>query len=253
MVPESLLDVIPEEFQDPLIFTFISKVFCYNSQTFFAPPVNNIWALTDPELKGRFFFKDPFQEGVNMNFLTMITDDYWAAKIEEAYEDYYGEEINLTTDNAGYEWIKAALENGLILFGSDTTMAESIGVKDEDVDAVGLFAYTKVRYRDSKDLALMPVMAMSPFAGFYYPSYLLMVKNVQHPNAAKLFMEFLYTEEGYEPWNTSEGTYLANPEVKPYPGDNTFEVWKLLLVGEDGEYIFYNRADVEDFWGSLVY
>lgn len=253
VVPEALVDVIPEEFQDPLVFTFISKVFCYNSQTFLAPPAFNIWALADPAFEGQFFFKDPFQEGVNMNFLTMITDDYWSAKIAQAYEDYYGEEIELTTENAGYEWIKAVLENGLVLFGSDTKMAESIGVKDEGIDAIGLFAYTKVRYRDTKDLALMPIMAMEPFAGFYYPSYLLMVKNVQHPNAAKLFMEFLYTEEGFEPWNTSEGTYCANPEIKVYPGDNTFEVWKLLLVGEDGEYIFYNRADVEDFWGSLVY
>ena len=252
-VPESMKSVIPKEFQDPLVFSFISKVFCYNSETYQAPPVNNIWALADPKMKGKFFFKDPFKEGVNMNFLTMVTSPEWASKIAAAYERYYGKPIKLTTKNAGYEWIKAILKNGLVMFTSDTKMAESLGVKGQKVGAVGLFAYTKLRYRKSKNLALMPIMGMDPFAGFYYPSYLLMVKGAKHPNAAKLFIKYLLTKEGFKPWYRSPGMYASNPTIPPFPGDNAFNVWKQILVGEEGKYIFNNRADVEEFWGNFAY
>ncbi len=252
-VPEDMKSVIPKEFQDPLVFSFISKVFCYNSETYQAPPVNNIWELADPKMKGKFFFKDPFKEGVNMNFLTMITSPKWAKRIADAYERYYGKPIKLTTKNAGYEWIKAVLKNGLVMFTSDTKLAESIGIRGQGVDAIGLFAYTKLRYRKSKNLALMPIMGMDPFAGFYYPAYLLMVKNAKHPNAAKLFIDFLLTPEGFKPWHKSPGVYSSNPNIPPYPVDNAFKVWKEILVGEEGEFIFNNRADVEEFWGNFAY
>lgn len=252
-MPEDMKSVIPVEFQDPLVFAFISKVFCYNSQTYTDPPINNIWALTDPKWKGEFFFKDPFKEGVNMNFLTMVTSPKWSAKIAKAYKDYYGKPIHLTTPNAGYEWIKDVLNNGLVMFTSDTKMSESVGVKGQNIKAIGLFAYTKLRYITSKNLALMPIMGMEPFAGFYYPAYLLMVKNAKHPNAAKLFIDFLLTHEGFEPWHHSPGVYSSNPNISPFPGDNTFNVWKEILVGADGKYIFNNRSNVEDFWGSFAY
>jgi iron(III) transport system substrate-binding protein len=252
-VPEEFKDIIPEKFQNPLMLSFITKVFIYNSETFTYPPVTNVWALTDPQFKGQFFFKDPFMEGVNMNFLTMITKPELAAELEAAYERYYGKKLQLTEENAGYEWIKAVLENGLVMMKSDTTMAEAIGVKGQGIDKVGLCTYSKVRYRDTKNLALLPIMGMEPFAGFFYPSYLMLTENAAHPNAAKLFMEYLLTEEGFSPWSTSEGTYSANPTIKAYPGDNAFDVWEKVLIGEDPEYLFNHRIDVEEFWNMFVY
>ncbi|HPE69536.1 MAG TPA: ABC transporter substrate-binding protein [Thermotogota bacterium] len=252
-IPPDMADVIAPDQQNPLMLSTITKVFLYNSETYTFPPATNIWALADPAFKGRYFFKDPFQEGVNMNFLTMITREDWAQKIEKAYERYYGEPLQLTTENAGYEWIKRVLENGLVLMKSDTTMAESLGIRGQQIDKVGLCTYSKVRYRDTKNLALLPIMGMEPFAGFYYPSYLMLVENAAHPNAAKLFIEYLLTEEGFTPWSDSEGTYSPNPNILPYPGDNGFNVWGNILVGEDPEFLFENRIDVEEFWNEYAY
>ena len=252
-VPEDFKDIIPSDYQNPLRLSMITKVFIYNSETFTFPPTVNVWALTDPEFRGQFFFKDPFQEGVNMNFLTMITKPEIAEELAGAYERYYGKPIELTEENAGYEWIKSVLENGLVLMKSDTTMAESIGIRGQGIDKVGLCTYSKVRYRDTKNLALLPIMGMDPFAGFYYPSYLMLTKNAANPNAAKLFMEYLLTEEGFEPWSDSEGTYSSNPNILPYPGDNSFEIWSKLLIGEDPEYLFNHRIDVEEFWNAFAY
>jgi iron(III) transport system substrate-binding protein len=80
-----------------------------------------------------------------------------------------------------------------------------------------------------------------------------LTENAAHPNAAKLFMEYLLTEEGFSPWSTSEGTYSANPTIKAYPGDNAFDVWEKVLIGEDPEYLFNHRIDVEEFWNMFVY
>ena len=252
-VPEDMKDIIPESLQNPLVLSVITKVFLYNSETFTFPPVTNVWALADPAFKGRFFFKDPFQEGVNMNFLTMITAPEMVRKLEIAYERYYGKPISLTTENAGYEWMKGVLNNGLVFINSDTTMAESLGIRGQGIDKVGLCTYSKVRYRDTKNLALLPIMGMEPFAGFYYPSYMMLTSNAAHPNAAKLFIEYLLTEEGFKPWSDSEGTYSSNPNVLPYPGDNGFNVWEKILVGENPEFLFNNRLDVEEFWNQYAY
>ena len=215
--------------------------------------MDNIWALADPEWSGCFQFKSPFGESVNSNFCTMITSDEWAAKIADAYKSHYGKDIQLTTPNAGYEWLKAIFENGLVLGSSDTTIAENIGIKGQDQVTMGLFVYSKTRYDAEKDLALAPIMEMEPFSGFYYPLYALMCKDAKHPNAAKLFIEFLLTEEGFSPWGLDNGTYSSNPTIAVNEGDFPLEVWEPILVPEDPEYCFANRAEVEEFLNNYIY
>lgn len=253
IVPESMKDVIPEESQDPLAMLFITKLFIYNSENFDAPPVDSIWELTEEEWNGKVFMKDPKQEGVNTDFFTMLTSPEVSEQIEDAYERYYDEKLELTEGNAGYEWMKALFENDVVLFNSDTSIAEAIGVKGNDIDSTGLFVYSKLRDRESKDLSLMPTMGMDPFAGFYYPLLLLGVTEAEHPNAAELFTEFLLTEEGFSPWNEGIGSYSANPEIPIHVGDNKFETWKDVLVGEDPDYIFDNRGNVEEFLDGVLY
>ena len=58
---------------------------------------------------------------------------------------------------------------------------------------------------------------------------------------------------GFKPWSDSEGTYSSNPNVLPYPGDNGFNVWEKILVGEDPEFLFNYRLDVEEFWNQYAY
>jgi iron(III) transport system substrate-binding protein len=257
-VPPTLKNVIPVEMQNPLQAFAINKVFIYNDENLDSIPYTNIWQFADPAFKSTLNFKNPFQEGVNANFLTMCTSDEWSAKIAKAYKSYYGKDIVLTTPNAGYEWIKAIFENDLIVGTSDTTIAENVGIKGQNAKKinppVGLFVYSKARYATSKNLALKPSMTMEPFSGFYYSLYTLVCTSAQHPNAAKLFIEYLFSAEGFAPWGSDCGTYSANPnnpiqEDIDYP----FATWKPLLVGEDGTFCFDNRAEVEEFLNQYLY
>ncbi len=253
-VPPTMKDIIPVEFQNPLAFSFINKVFIYNDEDSEDAPFDNIWALTTEEWRGNFQFKNPFQEGVNANFLTMVTKPEIADQIASAYKDYFGKDIVLTTPNAGYEWIKSILENDLILTTSDTKTAESIGVRGQNKPYnAGLFVYSKFRYKKSKNLALEPMMDVAPFSGFYYPIYVLMSTSAVNPNAAKLFIEFLLTEEGFSPWSANLGTYSSNPNVPLVVGDHPMTVWGEILVKEDPTFCFENRGEVEEFLNEYIY
>lgn len=252
-VPPTMKNIIPAKYQEPLVFAIINKVFMYNNEKSSEYPFTNIWALTDPEWAGRFQFKNPFQEGVNANFMTMVTTDKVAAEIATAYKNYFGKEIVLTTKNAGYEWIKMIFDNDLVLTSSDTTTAENIGIKGQDKVLSALIVYSKVRYTESKNLALDPIMEMEPFSGFYYPIYTMMTSNAKNVNAAKLFIEFLLTAEGFAPWSVNKGTYSSNPEIPVLEGDFPVSTWDKILVQEDPEECFENRAEVEEFLNNYIY
>ncbi len=253
-VPESMKDVIPVQYQDPLVFSIINKLFIFNNEDTTEEPFDNIWALTTEQWRGKFQFKNPFQESVNANFLTMVTKDEIADQIAKAYKDYFNKDIELTTENAGYEWIKALYENDLIVTTSDTKTAESIGVKGQHkAENAGLFVFSKLRYVDSKNLALQPLLEVEPFSGFYYQLYALMVNDAKHPAAAKLFIEFLLTEEGFSPWSKNMGTYSSNPNVSLVEGDYPVSFWENILVSEDPVWCFENRAQVEEFLNEYLY
>lgn len=257
-VPPTLKDVVPVAMQNPLQVFAINKVFIYNDENVESSPYTNIWQFADPKYASLLQFKNPFQEGVNANFLTMCTSDEWSAKIAQAYKSYYGKDIVLTTPNAGYEWIKAIYNNDLIVGTSDTTIAENVGIKGQNAKRenppVGLFVYSKARYATSKNLALKPAMEMEPFSGFYYSLYALMSRSAAHPHAAKLFIEFLYSEAGFAPWGADCGTYSANPNNPIQEDiDFPFATWQPLLVEEDGAFCFDNRAEVEEFLNQYIY
>jgi len=252
-VPPTLKSVIPQRYQDPLTFQLVNKVFIFNSEKTQTAVIKNVWETCDPAWRGLIQFKDPNTEGVNMNFLTMLTSPEWSAKLEKAYENHYGRKITLTTPNAGYEWIKRFFDNGLVLGNSDTAMSENIGVKGQPQTTMGLFVYSKSRFEASKNLALQPMTEIEPFSGFIYPLYVHLTANAKNVNAAKLFIEYPMTPEGFEPWAKDVGAYSPNPNVRVNEGDHPVSFWEPRLVPDDPKFIFENRAKVEEFVNNIAF
>jgi iron(III) transport system substrate-binding protein len=116
---------------------------------------------------------------------------------------------------------------------------------------MGLFVYSKTRYDASKNLALKPMPDVAPFSGFLYPAFLHLTKNAKNKNAAKLFIEYLLTEEGFSPWSKDVGAYSSNPNIKIDKDDFPVEFWEKRLVIEDPKFLFENRADVEEFVNTI--
>ena len=253
-VPASVKANVAEGDQNPLIHQFINKVFIWNNKGENVPAITNVWQLTEPQFKGNIVFKAPDSEQVNMNFLVMLTNEEWSAKLADAYKNLYGKDIDLGDyENAGYKWIAEFLTN--CVFGnSDTTLAEELSQETAE-GKLGLFVLSKLRSSSvyTENLTVGQYVAaetgapIEPFAGFMYPMYALLSSNASRPYTAMLFIEYLMGADGFKPWGKSIGAYSTNTEIAPLEGDLALDAWKASLVMEDPEYILDNYEDVYSF------
>lgn len=253
-VPAAVKDTVAEKDLNPLVHQYINKLFIYNNKGDAVPAIKNVWELTAPEMKGNIIFKNPENEIVNMNFLVMLTSDAWSAKLAEAYKTWKGEEINLGSyKNAGYKWIAEFLSN--CTFGSsDTKIAEEVS-QETAQGKIGLFVLSKLRsssvLTDNLTVAQYDATAnaytVEPFSGFMYPMYAMVSTAATRPYTAMLFIEYLMTAEGFQPWGKSIGAYSPSTAITPNEGDLGIDIWKETLVMEDPEYILDNFDDVSTF------
>ena len=253
-VPAEVKDSLAEDDLCPLVHQYINKLFIYNNLGDNVPAIHNVWELTAPEMKGNIIFKNPQNETVNMNFLTMLTNDYWSGKLAEAYKAWKGEEIDLGSyENAGYKWIAEFLSN--CTFGSsDTTIAEEVS-QETAAGKIGLFVLSKLRsssvLTDNLTVAQYDASengyTVEPFSGFMYPMYAMVSAGATRPYTAMLFIEYLMSAEGFQPWGKNIGAYSPNASIAVNEGDLGINVWKSTLVMEDAEYILDHFEDVNSF------
>ncbi|MCR5443929.1 MAG: hypothetical protein K6E89_09295 [Sphaerochaetaceae bacterium] len=255
-IPGALKGVISDADQVPLVHQYINKLFIWNTLGSNAPVITNVWQLTEPALKDRIFFKNPTTEQVNNNFLIMCTSDAWAAKIAQAYKDYYGKDIELGSyKNAGYKWVAEFLANVNFSVSSDTKICNTVASADS-AGSMGLFVLSKTRDLDASLKANLQVGAftqaqINPFSGFMYPLYVQMTKAANRPYTAMLFINFLMSSEGFAPWGGAGteilGAYSTNPAIGAAEGDQAIDFWKNCLVAEDAAFLIQNTAAVSDF------
>ncbi len=253
-VPASVKEFVGEDDMLPLVHQYINKLFIYNNKGENVPAIKNVWELTDASMKGSIIFKNPEKEQVNMNFLIMLTNDDWSAKLAEAYKAWAGKDIELGEyKNAGYKWIAEFLSN--CTFGSsDTTIAEEVS-QDTAAGKIGLFVLSKLRsssvLTDNLTVAQYDATAngyaVEPFSGFMYPMYALVSAAANRPYTAMLFIEYLMTAEGFAPWGKSIGAYSSNVTIPVKEDDLGIDVWKANLVMEDPEFILDNSDEVQTF------
>ncbi len=261
--------LVGDDCEPLLVWDNCNKVVMYNNgsdSSYHKGDLTNLWYATDPANKGAFWMKDPTTEGVNMNFLVNLTSDENAAKLADAYKEYYGTDIVLDEDcpNAGYQFIKMLYKNEMMLGSSDSTIAKDIAAAEKPQSGLlTLNKYLKSRAQlDNGEYNLLYATDdLKPAAGFMYPIYALQVKNADNPELAKAFLIWLYSEEGwygngeltcddgsvYKGMQGRYGDYSGNPANPNAEGDMSLTEWKKLLILEDAEQAAANRADVEDF------
>lgn len=268
---QEILDKVGADCEPLLVWDYCNKVFIYSADYIEDGEIGNIWYTTDPQYAGTLQMKDPEKEGVNMNFLVMLTSDENAAAMEAAYKDYYGTDIVLDSDcpNAGYQWIKMTYQNGLLLGSSDGDIAKAIGNPEQETATKWSALITLNKYvKNLKDSTVKPgsktlnyVHEMEPVAGFIYPIYGLITKNADNPDLAKAFLVWLFTEDAwsgdgvttqrdgsvYVGMSGRQGDYSGNQSLPITEGDRPVSEWKQILIQEDPIYAAANRADVEDF------
>jgi iron(III) transport system substrate-binding protein len=245
-VPDTLLDVIPPEGRTPFVVSrFGVRALGYNTEL--NPkgcPITNWWQLTEPAWKGKVFIEDPLSDVSTMSILTAITQH--GDELAAAYKELYGKDIVLDEDtpNAAWLWLKKFAQNKPVPEpgGDETVQAfASPGMKEA---GVGFTSYSK--YRDTQEGALVFDVCkdVKPVMGVQTATYLAILNRASHPNAAKLFINFVLNE-GHKPWNVI-GDYSARTDVLVPEGaipKDELNVWTM-----DDAFIYKNISQVRDFY-----
>lgn len=249
-LPPDLAGDIPKDSQDPVVVWRDPAIWSYNSDKYDSCPVKNIWALTEPDWNRKVALSDPLNKPGYVDWFNQM-ETHWDQAVADAYEAHYGKKLDTSSQSATAIWVAALAENAPLLTDSDSAAAEAIGTPGQADPFVGLVSSAK--YRDTKDGGLTMAICkdIQPYVGFANPSYGLIAAETKSPNAAKLFLHFMMTEEGVSPM-TRDGKVSGNAMVPKHPEElsgvaalaDQLTPHNAATGGND----FDKRQDWQDFW-----
>lgn len=248
-IPPELLSVIPEENQNPVVTHSLETYgWVYNSQLNSSCPISNWWEATEPKWKGKIAInKDPVTSGSDMGMLTSAA--HHADELAAAYQALYGKDwttdpaYGVDTPDAGWLWLKKLAQNQMIAGGDEAwSVMGSPGMTD---NILGLFWYSKYRTVTDGEAFFEPCVGLSPVVGLQKHNYLAILNQAPHPNAAKLYIKFALSAEGFKPWN-QVGQISGRTDIAPVEAGVPFlnlPVWYL-----DEAFIYTNVTQYHDFY-----
>jgi iron(III) transport system substrate-binding protein len=255
--PPELVNAIPSQFRDPLVaHTMEVRGAFYNSAVYDEPPISSWWDLTKPEWHGRVLMVDPIVDGSTMDMVTTLV--LMADDLAADYERVFGHPIELTEPNAGYQLLKGILDNGVRRFPGHREVGDVVGDTSLEDPPVGLgMVYSQIRYYLDPGrgfLEHLPLVDLQPKAGMLYPTLMNIPYRAPNPNAAKLFIRYMFGDEdgglGYTHFSgVGEWTAREMPNVRPthpdlgvveYPTDR---FWYMDPVG-----LYEIQLEVQDWW-----
>ncbi|MCA1753163.1 MAG: hypothetical protein LC641_00400 [Spirochaeta sp.] len=171
-------------------------------------PYENIWELTTEEWNNRVVWRSPLDSSTVADIMVGFVTN--PDLMEELYEDYFGEPIELTTENAGYEWILRMLENSARVVPSHTDVAEAItAAQNRGEKMVGMGTQSVYRNVVDGDYDFFLDTQVAPTVTSSRP--ISMVSYSDSPNQAKLIIRYLTSQEGGTPWWGAD--FPVDPEV----------------------------------------
>lgn len=207
-LPPDLADVIPSEFQNPLVLNYDAKVFVYNTGAEQSCPFDNIWALTEPDMAGRVALQDPLNTPGLVDFFNQMALQNDAA-VADAYQSYFGESLDTNTQSATEAWVKALAANGPLLTESDQAVSDAVGAPNQTDGMIGLVSTAKFRDNEGQGYQLGLCSEVEPVVGFAQPKLILVSPQTDSPNAARLYVHYVMTPEGLMP-QTNDGKMPVN-------------------------------------------
>jgi iron(III) transport system substrate-binding protein len=239
---------VDEQYTEPLLMSrFGTSIFAYNSELNKSCPITNIWELTQPEWQGKFVIEDPLNDASTLSKLITLANH--ADEMKKAYVDLYGSEPVLDEDtaDAGWLWFKRFAQNQPIPQPGGDEVDSAFATPGMTDNFIALTSYSN--YPDVQDgnLAFEPCWGINPISGVQAQSYAAVINQAPHPNAAKLFIQFITSEEGRDPW-AKYGTYFPDPTYQVPEGQKTLdEVMKLTWFIPE-QYAYDHLVEARDFY-----
>ncbi len=180
-----------------------------------------------------------------------LLEPKWKGKLVTAHPGYSGIITNhvLTLGNLyGWDYFKQLAQNKLMIVQSANDPAQVVASGERPIAVNGaeyFFYQTKKKGN--------PVEMVYPKEGVpLVVSPNAITSFAPHPNAAKLFTDFLFTKEIQQVLADSEGLYTGHPEVK-YPGDKP-KLSELKLLPADPDELEKRNEEIKkrfvEFFGA---
>ena len=251
-VPSELNDVILDEFKDEKlgILKLGGKCVIYNTEVYpNGSPIDSWWDLTRPEWKGRLIMKDPMLGGSDINLMAMFIAK--ADEMAAGYKAEFGEDIVLSEGcpDAGYEFIKRLLDNKIVLTKGGDDVVISVGAPGQENPPIGITGPSKLKLKDEQTLYVDVIWDLEPFNMFMSQSAIAIPVHAKHPNAAKLYIKWIYGDkkggDGFAPFYVP-GTWPVRTDIPAVKGQKDLN--DLKLWSEDPNWLYANVMRFRDFW-----
>jgi iron(III) transport system substrate-binding protein len=253
-VPDALVSVTPDSARNPLLIVkYGVKVMAYNSELNKTCPINNIWDLTDAAWKGKMFIEDPLNDASQMGMLVTIANH--TKELTAAYKAKYGKDpvLDADTPDVGWLWLKNFAKNKPVPEpGGDEEMAAFAAPKMKDSYLGINVGYSKYSDVLKGKLFFEPCKGLNPIFGLQSASYMAVINRAQHPNAAKLFINYISNvPEGFAPWNTM-GSYSPRSDWEPAKGAIPYKEVAPQLWPVDEDFVYKNINKYRDFYALTL-
>ena len=251
-VPDSVAAVLPKEFSEPLPVSRMGvRILGYNGELLKACPVNNWWELTEPKWKGKVFIEDPLADISTMAIYTTVVAH--AKELAAAYKDLYGKDpvLEADTPDVGWLWLKMFAKNNPIPQPGGDEVTAAFASKGMKEAGVGFTSYSKYRNTVAGKVVFEPCTTLKPVVGVQSATYLAIANRAPHPNAAKMFINFVYSKEGFEPWNVI-GDYSPRTDLESPKGAIPYKELGKVVWTIDEPSVFKTVLKVRDFYAINV-
>ncbi|MDT0158137.1 ABC transporter substrate-binding protein [Microbacterium sp. ARD32] len=212
--PPSGFDEVPERYRSPLAVSTEIDAWTYNTEVYGEScPVDNMWALTTDEWKGKVALSDPL---LRADFLYWVNQMQTHAddKVAAAYQDQFGTAIDTSKQSASAQWLEALAGNKPIIKQSGGDVAEAIGASGQTAPPVGMVSTAEYRSNADSGYHLGLCTDLMPWLGRSYAKSAVIATGTDSPNAAKLFIQYMLTEEGIAP-QLIDGKFSTNAAIAP--------------------------------------
>ena len=247
-VPDSTAAYTPEQYTQPLLMSrFGTSVFAYNSELNDTCPITNIWELTQPEWKGKFFIEDPLNDASTLSKL--ITIAAHPDEVKQAYVDLYGSEpvLDADTPDAGWLWLKRFAQNGPIPQPGGDEVDSAFATPGMTESYMALTSYSNMADVQEGILAFEPCWGLQPKLGVQSQSYVGIINQAPHPNAAKLWIKFVTSPEGRDPW-AKFGTYFPDSTYEVPEGQKPLQEMFDVTWFISEQYAYDHMLEARDFY-----
>lgn len=247
--PSTMADRIPDKFAQPLVMSRLgTTVFAYNKELEGDTcPVSNIWELTNPEWKGRFYIEDPLNDASTLSKL--LTYVGHPEEMKEAYIALYGEEpvLDADTPDAGWLWLKRFAQNGPVPQPGGDDVDKAFATPGMTKSAMALTSYSNYADVVEGNLVFEPCWGIAPKLGIQSQSYLGIINQAPHPNAAKLWIAWQISEEGRKPW-AKFGTFFTDSTYEVPEGQTPLEEMLAMTWFIDEQFAYDHGIEARDFY-----